>query len=206
MNPTPHRSDPDLVVLHALRCIGTAPCERLAAAVQLSQADVESELIDLARSGLVTYWRGGFGGWTITEAGRGTDDERIAAELDQTGSRELVGRSYDAFLVLNPELLEVCTAWQLRPVDGLPNDHADHRYDARVLQRLSSLHRRGQAICTDLAGVLERFSPYGSRLSRALERSTGGELGYVTDNTDSYHTVWFQLHEDLLVTLGTPRW
>jgi hypothetical protein len=28
----------------------------------------------------------------------------------------------------------------------------------------------------------------------------------VTDSTASYHAVWFQLHEDLLVTLGIPRW
>jgi hypothetical protein len=27
----------------------------------------------------------------------------------------------------------------------------------------------------------------------------------VTDSTESYHIVWFQLHEDLLATLGIPR-
>jgi hypothetical protein len=27
----------------------------------------------------------------------------------------------------------------------------------------------------------------------------------VTDRTASYHAVWFQLHEDLLATLGIPR-
>jgi hypothetical protein len=27
----------------------------------------------------------------------------------------------------------------------------------------------------------------------------------VADTLDSYHTVWFQLHEDLLVTLGISR-
>jgi hypothetical protein len=27
----------------------------------------------------------------------------------------------------------------------------------------------------------------------------------VADSTESYHTVWFQLHEDLLATLGMPR-
>jgi hypothetical protein len=27
----------------------------------------------------------------------------------------------------------------------------------------------------------------------------------VTDSTASYHAVWFQLHEDLLATLGIPR-
>jgi hypothetical protein len=30
-------------------------------------------------------------------------------------------------------------------------------------------------------------------------------LEYVSDSTESYHAVWFQLHEDLLATLGIPR-
>jgi hypothetical protein len=36
-------------------------------------------------------------------------------------------------------------------------------------------------------------------------RAKSGALDYVTDSTASYHSVWFQLHEDLLVTLGIPR-
>jgi hypothetical protein len=32
-----------------------------------------------------------------------------------------------------------------------------------------------------------------------------GALDYVADNLESYHSVWFQLHEDLLATLGIPR-
>ena len=43
------------------------------------------------------------------------------------------------------------------------------------------------------------------RLFEALTRAYAGALGYVADNMDSYHSVWFQLHEDLLATLGIPR-
>ena len=39
----------------------------------------------------------------------------------------------------------------------------------------------------------------------ALERSLGGENEFVSDSLESYHSAWFQLHEDLLVTLGITR-
>ena len=50
-----------------------------------------------------------------TEAGRAADAERISAELDAAGARAAVTQAFDGFLVLNPELLDLCTAWQLRP-------------------------------------------------------------------------------------------
>jgi hypothetical protein len=52
---------------------------------------------------------------------------------------------------------------------------------------------------------LTRFALYRTRLTIALERALGGNIAYVTDTVDSYHSVWFQLHEDLLVTLGISR-
>ena len=62
-----------------------------------------------------------------------------------------------------------------------------------------------QRICGELANRLSRFGVYGFRLSSALERVLAGDSAFVTDSLESYHTVWFQLHEDLLVTLGISR-
>lgn len=59
---------------------------------------------------------------------------------------------------------------------------------------------------SDLGAGFNRFGRYRVRLIEALARAQSGELSYVIDSTESYHTVWFQLHEDLLVTLGIPRW
>jgi len=196
-----------LVVLHALRCVGFADLPRLAAATGLDPADVESELIDLAVAGQVTRTAGAFGGWGLTEAGRAADAERIAAELDAAGARPAVAGAYDRFLVLNPELLDLCTAWQLRSADGTltPNDHTDAGYDARVLDRFTDFDRRAEAVCAELAAALPRFGRYRVRLAGALARARSGELDFLTDNLASYHIVWFQLHEDLLATLGIPR-
>ncbi|MFI9588364.1 hypothetical protein ACIHCQ_42800 [Streptomyces sp. NPDC052236] len=135
------------------------------------------------------------------------DAERIADELETAGTRATVTAAFDGFLVLNPELLDLCTAWQTRSVDGVltTNDHTDALYDARVLNLFTDLDQRAEAVCADLSAAMLRFQRYRVRLTDALTRAKSGALDYVTDSTVSYHTVWFQLHEDLLATLGIPR-
>ncbi|MFD0852118.1 transcriptional regulator, partial [Actinomadura adrarensis] len=141
---------------------------------------------------------GPFGGWELTGTGRAADTERITAELDASGARPVVARVYDGFLPLNRELLDLCTTWQLRPADG--------SHDSRVLNVLADFHRRAdEAVCRDLSAVLHRFSRYRVRLSTALVRAKAGEHQYVVDDLAAYHTVWFQLHEDMLATLGLER-
>ena len=203
----PHSTGTDPLVLHALRCIGFAGLARVAEATGLPEPEVESELIDLAVAGLVTRVAGDFGGWGLTDAGRAADAQRIAGELAAAGTRAAVAAAYDDFLALNPELLDLCTAWQLRSVDGAVtvNDHADPAYDARVLDRFVDLDRRAEAVCAALSAALPRFRRYRVRLGGALDRARSGALDQVADGTASYHAVWFQLHEDLLATLGIPR-
>ncbi|GLY64884.1 transcriptional regulator [Amycolatopsis taiwanensis] len=205
--PADQHTDPNLSVLHALRCGGYAALSRLAAATGLSESNVESELIDLAVDGLATRLTGGLKAWGMTEAGRAADAERITAELERAGARPAVVAAFDRFLVLNPELLDLCTAWQLRTVDGeaVVNDHRDPAYDARVLDRFADLHQRALPVLADLEAALPRFGRYRARLAFALDRARAGELGYVADLTASYHTIWAELHEDLLATLGIPR-
>lgn len=196
------------LVLHALRCTGFASAGRVAAAAGFDEADVESLLIDLAVAGLVTHEAGDFGGWGVTEAGRAADAARGAREIAATGTRPAVVAAYERFLPLNQELLDLCGAWQMRSIDGvaMANDHTDAAYDDRVLDRLGAFHGRAAAVLADLAAALPRFGRYRDRLAHALSRARAGALDHVTDSMASYHTVWFELHEDLLTTLGIPRW
>ncbi|MET8828148.1 transcriptional regulator [Streptomyces sp. NPDC004610] len=196
-----------LWVLHALRCAGAASLGRLSAVTGLDEPDVESELIDLGATGLVTRFPGDTPCWALTHTGRAADAERITYELDSAGTRGAVEAAFDRFLILNPELLDLCSAWQLRAVDGVmsANDHLDPAYDARVLDRFTDLDRRVAPVCAELRAALPRFGRYRIRLADALARAATGELVYVTDSTASYHTVWAELHEDLLATLGRQR-
>ncbi|TDC25960.1 transcriptional regulator [Streptomyces sp. 8K308] len=205
--PETRATDPALLVLHALRCAGAAGLARLHAVTGLAEPDLESQLIDLGVEGLVTRFSADLPDWLLTEAGRAADAERIAHELDSAGARGAVTAAFDRFLVLNPELLDLCAAWQLHTVDGAvtANDHSDPAYDARVLDRFADLDRRLAPVRAELAAALPRFDRYRLRLTHALERARAGALEYVTDGTASYHTVWAELHEDLLTTLGKRR-
>ncbi len=75
----------------------------------------------------------------------------------------------------------------------------------RVLTLLADLDRRAGVVIAALTEALPRFGRYRVRLGEALRRVQAGELQYFTDDMASYHVIWFQLHEDLLVTLGIPR-
>ncbi|MGY0064204.1 transcriptional regulator [Streptomyces sp. LZ34] len=202
-----HTTDTNLLVLHALRCVGATSLARLHAVTGLDESDVESELIDLGAEGLVTRMSGDMPCWLLTDAGRAADAERITDELESANARRAVEAAFGRFLVLNPELLDLCGAWQLRTIDGIvnANDHSDPAYDSRVLDRFADLDRRAAPVCAELSAALPRFGRYRDRLAGALDRAASGALEYVTDSTTSYHTIWAELHEDLLATLGMRR-
>jgi hypothetical protein len=47
---------------------------------------------------------------------------------------------------------------------------------------------------------------YAGRLAAAYDRALAGETDFVSGvRVDSYHTVWHELHEDLLRVLGRTR-
>jgi hypothetical protein len=147
-------------------------------------------------------------GWSLTAAGRDEHTRLVGRELDAAGARAAVTAAYERFRVLNAGVLDACSRWQARRVAGhaVRNDHADPAYDRRVVADLAALHRRVEPVCHDLAGVLARFRHYGPRLRHALSRVEAGDGDWFTKPViPSYHTVWFELHEDLLITLGTDR-
>jgi hypothetical protein len=114
-------------------------------------------------------------------------------------------RVYEAFRPLNREMLQLCTDWQVRP-GGAPNDHSDAAYDWSVIDRLEALDDRVGPVLRRLAGVEPRFAPYRERLRDARRRVVDGEREWLTSpRVDSYHTVWMELHEELLAALGLGR-
>lgn len=140
----------------------------------------------------------------LTSAGREAHAEwaRLIAGSDEEG---LARRAYDQFLPLNDEFLQVSTDWQVRP-GNVPNDHRDTEYDWDLLDRLAGLDERTGPIVRRLGSEVERFAVYRPRLRDALRRVQDGEHDwFLSPKCDSYHTVWMQLHEDLLLALGLAR-
>jgi hypothetical protein len=203
-----YRSDPAFLVLHALRLKGFAADDVVSAASGLTSAQVTAVLAELAGKDLVRDRHGRLSGWSLTASGRDEHERLVAEEVVVSGCRSEVESAYRAFLAVNPELLSLCSAWQLKGPEGnqTPNDHSDAAYDAGVVDRLHNVDEVAQPICARLERCLERMAPYGGRLRAAVERVDAGQAEWLTRPAmDSYHTVWFELHEDFLVTLGIPR-
>lgn len=201
-------SDPRTLVMHGLRLKGFAEAGAVGEAVGVSEADAKPVLDQLVVDGLATYRDGKLSGFALTKLGREQHAELLAAELEATSARAAVEGAYARFLGLNTDLLTICTAWQLRDIDGQStvNDHRDGIYDAGVIEQLGTLHAKVEPICDDLGDALDRYAGYGPRLSHAMQRVRTGDADWFTKPMiPSYHTVWFEMHEDLLTTLGIER-
>jgi hypothetical protein len=204
----PAESSPRLLALHGLRLKGIAEPDVVAATVDAPVEPIRAALDELAGAGLVTYRFGRMSGYLLSAEGRSVGAQLLADELVATGTRPAIEAAYEQFLGINGALLEVCTAWQLRPTSGATevNDHSDAAYDAGVTGRLHELHGAAAPVLERLAGTLARFGGHGRRLETAVQRVVAGDHDYFTKPMfPSYHSCWFELHEDLLATLGTDR-
>ncbi len=201
-------ADPRLVVITSVRLKGFADVGPIVEATGLDQSIVAGVLADLGADDLARRREGRVSGWTLTPAGRSLHAELIAAELEAAGCAAQVEALYREFLALNPRLLSTASAWQLREDNGqaVVNDHTDAAHDRRVIGALRGLHDEAGPLAGRLGSLLDRFSRYEARLSAAVDRVEAGEQDWFTKPLiDSYHTVWFELHEDLLSTLGKER-
>jgi hypothetical protein len=207
----PVASDPAFVALHVLRVRGVTGTAEIAGVTGLDEVLVDAAMEVHRANDLVTLRTGSLPGWALTAFGRDEDAQLAAHELDSAGMRATVDALYREFLELNPALLRLCTDWQLLPpLDNKTppelNRHDDAEYDAEVLARLGKVDSAAQPICAGLAHALARFGNYGRRLAAARARVEAGENDWMTKPMiDSYHSVWFELHEDLLATLGIER-
>lgn len=62
------------------------------------------------------------------------------------------------------------------------------------------------AVLTAAAGPLPRLGTYTTRLCAALAKIHAGDVSWFTRPiVDSYHTVWFELHEELIGAAGLTR-
>lgn len=198
-------ADVTLLVLLGLRLKGFAAADGVAEVVGLPPEELEQALPAYRERGWVQYREGRMTGWSLTPSGRDEGERRLAFELEAMGRRPEVRGCYGEFLALNGAMLAICTDWQMLDPDTL-NDHRDPAHDAAVIERLIRLHGEVRPICEQLGRALPRLVAYGERLGAALSRVRAGDHDWFTSvRLPSYHTVWFELHENLLATLGIDR-
>ena len=134
------------------------------------------------------------------------DDAYVAAAARLAPAIEPV---MDDFHTANDGLKRVVSAWQTRQVGGkpVPNDHADADYDTSVIDRLrTEVHPAILAIIDTVAAAEPRFERYRDRLASSLDAIDAGDTQMVAHPMrSSYHTVWFELHEELIRLTGRNR-
>jgi hypothetical protein len=185
-----------LVVLQGVRLKGRVSRANLATTL----GEDPGELVDdLIRSGLLAD------GATLrlTPQGRERLDELLTAEREHV-DRAAIAAAYNDFRAVNAEFKALVTDWQVR--DGQPNTHDDSDYDAAVLARLDVVHQRITPIVTTAAAQLPRLSRYSTKMQTALDNVHAGDTIWLSRPLiDSYHTVWFELHEELILAAGLTR-
>ena len=189
----------ELKVLQAVRLKGLVSPDDLAATVDEADDAVAGTVAALTQSGLLVA------GKTVklSPDGRAQLAELLAAERSNIDA-DAVSASYDAFRAVNADFKVLVTDWQLK--DGEPNTHEDAAYDAAVLARLDDIHTRVIPIIRDVSDQLPRLASYAAKLDRARQKIIGGEgIWLARPLVDSYHTVWFELHEELILACGLTR-
>ncbi|MEQ8840400.1 MAG: hypothetical protein RIB98_05435 [Acidimicrobiales bacterium] len=123
--------------------------------------------------------------WSLTPAGSAELAAHLAAETDRAGRADLI-TAYEAFLPQNRAFLAaVSSGSSLAEVRGLVDE---------LVPVLRALTAR-----------LARFGGYEYRFSVALARAADDDEWIARPSVDSVHTIWFELHEHLLATLGRDR-
>ena len=210
-SPTPDRADtadaeaadPDEVLTTlSIRTISTV--DALASAALVSPQALRITLDRLDAEGLISLTSGFV---QLTEGGAARADGRRERERGAWGPAAAV-EALNRFARLDKEMKDTVTSWQMRTGDGEQriNDHADSNYDAAVLARLATLHADTDRWLGSLTGAPDRMARYRRRLDRAMDAVRGGDVTFVASpQVDSFHTIWFDLHEDLIRLAGRTR-
>ena len=193
------------LVLHGLAIKKHADAAAVAAAVRLDEAEVQAALDDAVAKGRAV--RAGEA-YSLTPVARVALDGAYSRLFAAQRADAAFAAAHERFEAINRELKQLMTAWQTIEIDGesVLNDHTNKDYDDRLIDRLGALHERAEAILRQLAAGLPRLAIYAEKLESALEKAEDGAIEWVSGaRIESYHTVWFELHEDLLRILGRTR-
>jgi hypothetical protein len=175
----------ELTVLQAVRLKGRVSPDDLAATLAQDVTNIVGQLVD---SGLLidnTTLR-------ISPSGRARLSELLTEERAAIDSAALAA-AYDDFHPVNADFKALVTDWQLNR-------------DTTVLTRMDDVHERVLPIIAAAAAQLPRLDAYRSKLGAALDKVKAGDVAWLTKPlVDSYHTVWFELHEELILANGLTR-
>jgi pyruvate,orthophosphate dikinase len=191
-------------LLICLRIKGFAKVEALAVALGVAPDEVSSALESLIGVGEAEDTRVGA---RLTPSGKARADAILAGERTHADAIRIAA-DVERFNPLNLTFKQLMSRWQMREVDGkqVRNDHSDAEYDTQVMKAFADIHVEVETILASITDTVARFGDYSRRFGAAWEKARDGDIRYVAaTDLDSYHTIWFELHQDLIGLSGTTR-
>ncbi|MGB1385916.1 MAG: putative PEP-binding protein [Ilumatobacteraceae bacterium] len=186
----------DIDVLRVLRLRGFATGDGLRQSIGVDPSQVVERLVADEQVNFIEARNM----YMLAPSGRSRIDDHLAASDPITGLSD----AYESFLSLNTEFKQVCTDWQVR--DGEPNSHDDDDYDAACIARLRDVYMRSEPVISEMATAVPRLNLYRRRLLEAMTAIDDGQSQRFTGvMCESFHDVWMELHEDLIVLQKIDR-
>ncbi|MEO6029690.1 MAG: transcriptional regulator [Candidatus Binatia bacterium] len=185
----------ELAVLMAVRVHGRADAVAVARTAGVDEGTATATLAALRAAETVASAASPSSGAavTLTDQGRARLVLLLASERHDAGK---IAEVYDAFVVADRELKRAITAWQL----------ADDVRKGEARDGVLAAATTAGGVAAVIGAIAPRFAPYAGRLAVAAGAIATGDARFVASpRVDSLHQIWFELHEDLLATLGRSR-
>ena len=189
------RASAQLAVVHAIRIRGVASRDVICEMTGLDCAVADAELQATADRGWTLFRENRItSGWGLTPEGRAQHRTALHDDVEASGDRRAIEAAYEGFLAHNEPMKILCTKWQM---EGEP---------ACCVHELTTLHTAIVPVVERLSTSVARFGPYPARLRAALTRfQSGDRTALAKPLSGSYHDVWMELHEDLIVLQRIDR-
>jgi pyruvate, orthophosphate dikinase len=187
-----HRLVDEFDVIRALQLKGFGSIGATAHALDTNEAAVEAVVDRLGDRVNITSR-----GVMVTPQGREWLATRMAEEQIFVDTAALTVL-YGPFLVLNLGFKQSVSGWQL-------SEQAAADLET-VTTELHQLHQDFRPIVDASVALVGRLTPYVHRFEHALEAFMGGDVSMLASPLkDSYHTVWFEYHEEMIHLVGRTR-
>jgi pyruvate,orthophosphate dikinase len=141
-------------------------------------------------------------GVLLSREGRDWLDEELGRERAALESSAL-DRCYAAFMELNHAFKELVSDWQTRSASA--EDAEEGAWD-HLVGDVETIDARLRPLVDEVAEHVPRLAAYVPRFGAALDGLRGGDSSMLASPLkDSYHTVWFEFHEELIGAAGRDR-
>jgi pyruvate,orthophosphate dikinase len=185
--------EPSLAVLRAIRLKLVASPEAVAVGTGMDEAAASAALEELGAAGLAAQTPRG---WRLTADGQ-TALQSLLEQERASVDTPTAQRAHERFTLLDAQIKQIVTDHQM---SGAPS------VSAADVKRLVDVHRSAGDVFDVAVAMAPRLVHYGPRLERAITQLESGDARFFAHPMlDSYHTVWFEFHEELIHLAGLTR-